>query len=150
MKIRCYTLFDITETGVNSRRRHLETQFDGNMFDKQRNQQRNLETILQIISMRSQPEAHSIPTIMKAQFSDSSNWGYVYAKQKIKTATCWSFDFDINNVSVFDNGIESFGSLSQDCQGVPMITGLDELVKLPMNLDTSQELRNIYFEVVNY
>lgn len=149
MKIRCYTLYDITQTNVNSRRQQLETTVDPTAFNKQRNQQSNLETLLQIIGMRSQPEdvSQSVKTTVKLTKNDM--WGYVYAKSKTKTVTVWSFDFEVSHASVFNNGIDELGNLIQDCADVPMITDLDESIKLPNQIQTNDELRNIYFEVID-
>jgi len=41
------------------------------------------------------------------------------------------------------------GGLYSDCEGVPMIKVGTEWDKLPNFLDTSPELRNIYFEVIH-
>jgi hypothetical protein len=149
MRVRCYTLFDITQTNVNSRRKGLETDACPVNVDKQRSQQSNLETILQVASMRSQPEQHSTPTVSEIKMSEESPWGYSYLRQKITKVKIWSFDFEISHTSVFNNGIEELGNLNQDCSGVPMIVNLDESLKLSGQLDISDGGRNIYFEVVN-
>ena len=60
-----------------------------------------------------------------------------------------TFDFEIQHPSVFDDGITELGSLYSDCDGVPMIQTDTAWSKLPGFLDTSEELRNIYFKVVN-
>lgn len=149
MRVRCYTLFDITQTNVNSRRKSLETALGPVDADKHRSQQSNLETILQVASMRSQPEQHSTPKISETVLSDESPWGYSYLKQKKKQVKVWSFDFLVSHTSVFNNGIEELGNLHQDCDGVPMIVNLDESLKLSSHLDISDGGRNIYFEVIN-
>ena len=50
--------------------------------------------------------------------------------------------------SVFDDGVRGLGYLYEDCDNVPMIRCGTEWDKLPEFLDTSPELRNIYFEVM--
>ena len=50
---------------------------------------------------------------------------------------------------VFDNGIDELGLLFEDCDGVPMIKQGTEWEKLSTFLDTSPELKNIYFEVLS-
>lgn len=147
MKIRCHTLFDTTRTNINSRRQHLETDGDPAVYSRQRSQQSNLETILQIVGMRSQPEDITEPTVQQVKLDDA--WGYIYAKSKQKTAKAWSFEFTVSHASVFNNGIDTLGNLIQDCAGVPMLTQLDETLKLPQQLEISDELRNIYFEVID-
>lgn len=142
MKLRCTTLFDITKTNVSNRRQHLE--LDQNI-SKQRNQQSNLETILQIISLRSQPENITDPEIMHIKLDKDPRWGENYkSKSKIP---CWSFTFTVNHSKVFaslDNDLEY---LLQDCNGVPMITQLDEFKDLQNKLSIESEDRNIFFEI---
>ena len=60
----------------------------------------------------------------------------------------WSFDFEIQHTSVFDDGIHELGALDTDCDRIPMILCGTEWDKLPNFLDTSDELRNIYFKVI--
>lgn len=149
MRIRCHTLYDITKTNINSRRQGLETGIDPTTFNKQRSQQSNFETILQIIGMRSQPEDISESTKYEITLTGDSSWGYVYTKNKSKKAAAWRFDFSVSHSNVFNNGIQELGNLIQDCAGVPMIVGLDETIKLSNQINTDDELRNIYFEVID-
>lgn len=133
MKIRCTTLFDITKTNVTTRRQLLETQV---YPEKQRNQQRNLETILQIISLRTQPENISEPSCKMI----SIDWKSVYMDSEQKV---WSFTFDVDKESVFRNDSSDLGNLYDDCEGVPMIIDLDESCKLQEILCFD----NIHFEI---
>ena len=144
MKIKCYTLFDITKTNINVRGKNVGD--DSLHFNKKRNQQSNFDTILQVINMRSQPEEISTPQF-SLQLSDDK-WGYLITETQQKIPI-WSFYFSVWHKSVFDNGIEELGYLIQDCQGVPMINKLDEWEKLSNKLDTTDALRNIYFEVID-
>ena len=59
-RIECYTLFDITQTGVLNRSRPVDGQ-DLDQWVHKRNTQANFDTLLQIISLRSQPEIVSSP-----------------------------------------------------------------------------------------
>jgi hypothetical protein len=133
MKIRCTTLYDITKTNVTTRRQLLETQI---YPEKQRNQQRNLETILQIISLRTQPENISEPRERAMTVEWESSF-----KDTIQNT--WTFTFDVDKESIFDNGRSNLGNLYDDCAGVPMIIGLNETCKLSEVLC----LNNIYFEI---
>jgi len=115
LKIRCYTLFDITKTGVTNRR---NSNNPDPKWQKQRNTQCNFDTILQVASLRSQPENITDPVESLVTFSEFDKFGFL------------------------------FEALYADCDGVPMIQIGTEWGKLPTFLDSSTELRNIYFEVI--
>ena len=56
-KIRCYTLFNITKTGITNRRNSSKLGPDKDKeWEKLRNTQCNFDTLIQVISLRSQPE----------------------------------------------------------------------------------------------
>jgi hypothetical protein len=114
-----------------------------------RNTQANFDTILQVISLRSQPESLSIPKKMLIKFDDFENFGFLFQQLENETYPMWEFSFDIQHHSVFNDGISELGSLYNDCNGVPMILCGTEWEKLPSFLDSSEELKNIYF-TVNY
>ena len=59
------------------------------------------------------------------------------------------FTFTISFNNVYNDGIKELGHLYDDCHGVPMLKTGVEWKKLPLFLDSSPELRNIYFEVLN-
>ena len=151
MRIICHTLYDITKTGVNSRKSTIGV--DVAELERQRSQQSNFETILQIISMRSQPEDITEPVKRQYQSVDV-DWGYLYEKQMQSDAEknpiyVWSFSFTVNHAAVFNNGIDELGNLNNDCHGVPIITRLEEWSRLSNMLSTNDELRNIYFRIAN-
>ena len=58
--ITCHTLFDITATGVVNRHRPVEDE-EMHAWLYKRNTQCNFDTVLQAISLRSQPEIISAP-----------------------------------------------------------------------------------------
>lgn len=136
-RLKCTTLFDITATGTrgNYRQAQIPAQ-DSNgaeittldAWHRSRNQQRNWETINQLISLRTLPENITNPT---------HNTG-------VKT---WSFEFEIPTVAAFDNG-RLLGALLDDCNNVPMILGLDEGENLDPVLVPEGPDCNIWFEVL--
>jgi hypothetical protein len=151
MRIKCYTLYDITQTNVNFRKKNTEIVPADEM--KKRSQQSNFETILQIINMRSQPEeiSNSELTVINIDDLKDFNFGYLYEKSYNKTISkinVWSFTFSVDHADVFNNGINDLGSLSDDCNQVPMILKLEETFKLSNQMNISDEQRNIYFEVL--
>jgi len=74
-----------------------------------RNQQRNWDTVNQLLSLRSLP--HSISA---SQLQDTGD------------VKIWEFEFLVDHEDALAEGDNVFGALEQDCQGVPMITGLGE------------------------
>jgi hypothetical protein len=117
---------------------------------QKRNTQCNFDTVIQSISLRSQPDVTRNPEKIQIRFDEFTNFGFLYQQLENETYDCWSFDFDIQHPSVFNDGINELGALYSDCDTVPMIKTNTAWNKLPAFLDTSDELRNIYFKVVNY
>jgi len=144
-KVSCYTLFDITQTGVVNRSKPSTIE-DQELWLFKRNTQCNFDTILQVVSLRSQPEDISVPKSQKINLSEFENFGFLLEDDE--EMNCWSFSFTIQHPSVFYDGISELGSLYSDCEGVPMIKTNTAWDKLPSFLDSSDELRNIYFKVV--
>lgn len=145
--IRCYTLFDIKDTGISNRRPPADldpTKVEE--WNKNRNRQVNLDTILQIVSLRSQPE--NITTVYSKiiDFNEFNNFGFLFREEEPQQISF--FDFSVNHKNVFDNGLDPLGHLFEDCAEVPMIKIGTEWDKLPNFLDTSPELKNIHFEVL--
>lgn len=142
-RIRCHTLFDITQTGVLNRSKPTEDDVTG--WVKRRNTQCNFDTVLQVISLRSQPEVVRLPIGLEITETDFELFGFLYNHENVK---CWKFDFEVQHPSVFENGVISLGALYKDCEGVPMIICEDTHSLCPKFLDTSPELKNIHFEVL--
>ena len=148
-KIRCHTLFDITNTGVLNRRPPSNIDDDAlRRWNNDRNCQCNFDTVLQVISLRSQPEDITVPEKEDITFSGFQHFGFLFDSAEDKPVPKWAFDFTVNYYSVFDDGITELGALYTDCDSVPMLTKLNEWDKLPNFLDISPELKNIYFEVL--
>jgi len=97
--------------------------------------------------MRSQPEVIKVPVRQDLK-EDIGQFGFLYAKEEDRIKHSWRFEFDVQHSSVFENGITELGALYNDCDGVPMILCKDQFEKIPEFLDISDELRNIYFELI--
>ena len=133
----CRTLFDITRTGVkhafNAGRlpfRDASGQMitDHRTWMLARNQQRNWETLLQLLSLRTQP----------VDVGDPSLWlgGEVW----------WAFEFGVEDPAALALGDRPWGQIEQDCAMVPMLIGLREQVTVtPMLIPGI----NIVFEPAN-
>lgn len=145
--ITCYTLFDITSTGVINRGKPVDQDMEEWIY--KRNTQCNFDTVLQAISLRSQPEIHRLPKLRKIRFDTFDKFGFLFEQKGSEEYNSWSFDFTVQHPSVFNDGISELGALYSDCNNVPMIKCGTEWDKLDQFLNTSEELRNIYFEIAN-
>ena len=149
-KLRCYTLFDITKTCNIHRKPPINGTIEQTKaWEKTRNTQTNFDTILQVISLRSQPENITDPVQEIVTFDGSQDmFGFLFDTEDT-VQSLWSFEFTIPHDKVYDNSVNELGYLFNDCDGVPMIKVGTEFEKLPNFLDTTPELKNIYFEVIN-
>lgn len=139
MRIQCRTLFDCTYTGVTGTFRAAQLPFrdasgqeikDHTDWTRSRNQQRNWETIMQIISLRAQPTVNLYPV------NKQGTWRFV-------------FEVDVAGVYSSTGSIDDYGMLVSECQGVPMILGLGEEYNLEPCLHSTGTKQNIWFETVN-
>jgi hypothetical protein len=139
MKLVCRTLFDCSYTGVTGNYRAGHTPFvdrTGRTIDSvitwhfARNQQRNWETLLQMISLRAQPVIVKYPTQDQDQ---------------------WNFEFDVESVGVYSStaNANNVDILLAECNNIPMIVNLTESVALDPNLITAGKKQNIWFEYIN-
>ena len=149
-KLKCYTLFDITKTGNINRRPPVNgTPEQTKRWEKTRNTQTNFDTIIQVLSLRSQPEDITEPIEEIVIFDGELDmFGFLFDNDDI-AHSCWSFEMSIPHNKVYADDINELGNLLRDCDGVPMIKVGTEWDKLPNFLDTTPELRNIHFEVIN-
>ena len=135
MKILCRTLFDITATGVTGHFKSSRVPFrdagdntvtDEMSWNRSRNQQRNWETLTQLLQLRSQIFELSDP---------------------VKNYSEWQFEFTVEIDQLYLLDGDEFGVLKQDCEGVPMITGLDEKHFLATTLSATGAQQNIWFQL---
>lgn len=146
--IKCLTLFDITNTGVVSRKPPNNlTDEEKVIWNTKKLSQANFDTILQVISLRTQPENITKPQNFEISFDGNEKFGFLFENEEPQQ--CWKFTFTISFNNVYNDGIKELGHLYDDCHGVPMLKTGVEWKKLPLFLDSSPELRNIYFEVLN-
>jgi hypothetical protein len=139
MKVLCRTFFDCTFTGVTGHLRPQQLPFTTKtglvidtpeQWNRARNQQRNWESLLQIMSLRTQPMNIVMPC---------------------KHHNGWHFAFEVEAEGVFGgqtNGDDLAGLVS-DCEGVPMVTGLDESTILTTTLHAQGANQNIWFDTIN-
>ena len=130
---RAYTLIDITETKVL-------TQSVEQL--KQRNQQRNWETIHQLLSLRAQLIEFNYLSMVSADVAE-----YAFGVNYVGTHNIWAFDFAIEHEDVYALNHDKFGVLKDDFKIAPIILGLDETATPPLPLFyASGADKNIYFK----
>ena len=132
MRIQCQTFFDITVTGVTGHYKPARMPFydsRGHLINSteswtlSRNQQRNWETLTQLISLRTQVD--------------------IELPQQVKTQ--WIFEFEVATNDIFSDGIDPLATLKSDCNEVPMLIGLNEQESLLPLLVTD---KNIWFTII--
>lgn len=120
-RVQCRTLFDITQTDTRHQFSQARLPFqdaagrlivDHRAWMLSRNQQRNWETVLQILGMRVQPQDCTRPHLMYAHDA----W--------------WAFQFSVEDSQAFCLGDRPYGQLEQDATMVPMLIGLTEQVQI--------------------
>lgn len=125
----CYTLIDITNTGV------IRDSADAYLH-KLRNQQRNWETFLQVLSLRSQPVIVEYPKLILSHVLQEHGFG-----TECDIGNIWMFKFTSEHTDSY-----SVEYLESDIHQVPIITGLDETIKLRLSvIDTQSSSKNTYF-----
>ena len=137
MRIRCRAYFDITRTEVKNnfhKNRIPFTDATGRLIEdvagwhRARNQQRNWETVNQVISLRTLPE-EIVPSKCIEQDGQRA----------------WQFDFVVNNPASIELDGNPVGVFESDSRDVPMLVGLDETHQLDDRLLPGV---NIMFEVI--
>jgi hypothetical protein len=127
--IKCSTQFDITATGVvghyKSSRQPFLTETE---WTRARNQQRNWETLQQLISLRTQIFNLTSPVRKNGQ---------------------WQFEFASEITDVFGDGTDPVAILKQDADGVPMLSGLDNDSQIEPILITKGPRQNIWFTPIS-
>jgi hypothetical protein len=142
----CYTLFDITSTAVIGtvtlpfKDAAGQAVVDDITWERSRNQQRNWDTMLQIVSMRAQPMAFSKPKVIDTD--DHCFVQYYSGKHRI-----WSFTFGVEAREVFRKGSDPVWTLQNDSKLVPMSVGLTETANLSpaciLPVNTQFKLSNV-------
>jgi hypothetical protein len=125
IKIECRTLFDITATGVTGH--YKSSQFkDINSWNWARNQQRNWETLIQLLNLRTQIMSVTTPSVHDNK---------------------WSFEFESES-NVWDNGADPVGVLKADSDGVPMLRELNNDPDIEPVLVIDGPCQNIWFNII--
>ena len=147
-KVICYTLFDCTATGILNHAKITQlplTDRQGRLISdsatlaRARNQQRNWETLTQLISLRTQVTVFKEPEIVQ----DAS---VAVLGLNRRAGRVWTFEFGSEFEDIYDISGEPLAALIQDCDGVPLITALGEDVEnLEPVIRTSGNMINTRF-----
>ena len=125
----CRTLIDITKTDA-VRHYHSGMPEAEDAYNLLRNQHRNWQTILQVISLRTQPMYLSVPTINPNQTLEDFGTDF-------KKGTVWSFSFGVEGRDIFDLPGQPGKILLDDLHNVPIVINLNEDVIInPAIIDT--------------
>ena len=139
MKFACQTLFDITATGVTGHCKQSRMPFhdhagqlihDVESWNRSRNQQRNWETITQILSLRTQLFALTDPI-------------------PDQTGTRWMFEFETESAGIYGPESDPVSVLRSDAEGVPMLRELDNDPDIDTVLITEGDRQNIWFAPIS-
>jgi hypothetical protein len=134
-RYRAYTLVDITKTDVLSYSQEKE---------KQRNQQRNWETVIQVLSLRAQLIELDYLGV-RTEDTNTHSFGINYSGEH----SIWSFEFSVEYENVYAQDNDRYGTLKNDFRIAPIVMGLDETAKPDFPLFyPSGEFKNIYFITV--
>ena len=129
-----FTLVDITRTGVTHNRAENE---------HQRNQQRNWETVIQCMGIRTQPLDIQGPKFIE-MYVDEDTFGEMYqGKQRV---WAWTFYADRTGTWTVDN--DELALLHKDFNEVPIIQGLDETARFILPIFyTTGAIKNVFFKL---
>jgi hypothetical protein len=139
MKYMCQTSFDITATGVTGHSKSARMPFvdragqhitDETSWNRSRNQQRNWETITQILSLRTQlfDLTDPIPD---------------------QTGARWMFEFETESEGIYGPVSDPVSILRSDADGVPMLRELNNDPDIENILVTKGARQNIWFAPIN-
>ncbi len=139
MKFACQTLFDITATGITGHCKVARMPFqdhagqvirDSETWNRSRNQQRNWETITQILSLRTQLFELTDPI-------------------QDQTGTRWMFEFETETDGTYGPESDPVSVLRADASGVPMLRDLDNNPDIDTVLVTDGPRQNIWFAPIS-
>jgi len=129
-----FTLVDITRTGVTHNRPENE---------HQRNQQRNWETVIQCMGLRTQPLDIQGPKSIE-MFVDEDTFGEMYQGQH--KVWCWTFYAERTGTWAEDD--DDLALLHKDFNEVPVIQGLEETARFILPIFyTKGAIKNVFFKL---
>lgn len=128
-----YTLIDISNSNVTNFKSSDTLGY---------NQQQNLNTLIQLIGLRSQPIYYEV-LILPTQ--NLVNYSFGNAFEGLHTV--WKFEFISEHTDVFKFNDDNLYFLKHDCDEVAFINNLTETVKFktPIFSTIDKNVKNLYF-----
>ena len=121
MTLEIFSLIDITKTGVHKNSRTHLSSLTQEEWDFKRNQQRNWDTIIQLLSLRAQPSKISPPIKLTNKRPASCGFGWFYGSRNnvnIWTFTC-EYDIELD-----------LDAIRSEFSNIPIITNLEENIEI--------------------
>ena len=113
-------------------------------WHRSRNQQRNWETLIQLLSLRTQPMQLGDPTV--DQVIPGEDFGSHYRGPQ----RMWTFDFAVESPMIFHANGDEVALLRGDSEQVPMIMGLTETAPdMPTYITQDPVYRNLVFRCLD-
>jgi hypothetical protein len=129
-----FTLVDITRTGVTHTR-------GNDTFE--RDQQRNWETVIQCLGLRTQPLDIQGPLIYETSIDDGT-FGEMYLGHH----RVWVFTFSVERHGIWQVAEDPLALLHKDFDQVPIVQGLNETAKFILPIFyTDGGIKNIFFRL---
>jgi hypothetical protein len=131
-----YSLIDITATGVVR---------SADPDAVERHQQRNWETVIQCMSLRTQPQHIQPPSVIESELNRLSFGDFYHDTQQV-----WTWQWAVEGAGVYDLPGKPLGGLQQDFEQVPIVTGLTETARFMLPIFYPYgTIKNIYFKQIN-
>lgn len=132
-KYQGFTLIDITKTDVTNYSK--DTEFV-------RNQQRNWETIGQLLGLRAQ-----LLELNYIGCTEEDLINHSFGVNFLGTHKVWSFSFAVDHNGIFTENVDRYGRLKDDFKLTPIILNLNETaqIKSPIFVPSGVD-NNIYFK----
>lgn len=131
------TLVDITATGVTRNTDDILA----------RNQQRNWETVIQAVSLRTQPVVLNTPVQHTFELDDNSGFGKTYVGKHC----VWIWNFAVEHADIYLKNEDPLALLEEDFNQVPIICGLTETARFMLPIFYCHgAIKNTYFKLGHF
>ena len=122
MIVEIYSLADITNTNIQRNVRPPESSISLEEWNFRRNQQRNWDTVIQLLGLRFQPMDITTPVKLEKQRPAAFGFGWAYGP--VDNVNIWKFRCR------YEQEVDLW-LIRSDFNHIPIITGLNESIKFP-------------------
>lgn len=120
--IEVFSLIDITKTGIHRNNKPQSSSLTIEEWQFKRNQQRNWDTIIQLLGLRFQPMDITNPLKLEDQRPAAYGFGWLYGPSN--NISIWKF------TCRYETDIDLW-VLRNDFNNIPIISGLEETILFP-------------------